>query len=162
MRKIAGAAAAFSWLAAFLMLAQVSVDILGKFLFGMPVAGTAEVVAAYYMIILVFMAFPLVEQRNEAIAVDLLYDRFGPRLKLVSRVTALVITLAFYLAFAWMTLEAALKSYQIREVVLGAREFQIWPSRFFLPIGCLLAGIVVILREFVAFREKSEVAYGSR
>lgn len=161
MNTISGAAAAFSWLAAVLMLGQVSLDILGKFLLGMPVAGTAEVVASYYMIILVFMALPLVERRDEGIAVDLLYNRFGPRLKVVSRTVALAITLTFYLAFAWMTLEAALKSYAIREVVLGAREFQIWPSRFFLPAGCILAAIVVVLREIDSFRSR-EAAYGSR
>lgn len=162
MNTLAGAASVFSWLAAVLMLAQVSLDILGKFLLGMPVAGTAEVVASYYMIILVFMAFPLVECRNEAIAVDLLYNRFGPRLKAVSRVVALVITLVFYLAFAWMTLEAALKSYAIREVVIGAREFLIWPSRFFLPASCLLVAVVVVLREVDAFRDRREVAHGPR
>lgn len=162
MKMLAGAATAFSWLAAVLMLAQVSLDILGKFLLGMPVAGTAEVVASYYMIILVFMAFPLVERRGEAIAVDLLYDRFGPRLQAISRVVSLAVTLTFYLAFSWMTLEAALKSFAIREVVLGAREFQIWPSRFFLPAGCLLAALVVILREIDAMRGNEEIAHGPR
>ena len=47
MNALVGAATCFSWLAAILMLLQVSLDIIGKFLFGMPVAGTAEVVASY-------------------------------------------------------------------------------------------------------------------
>ncbi len=150
MNALVGAATCFSWLAAILMLLQVSLDIIGKFLFGMPVAGTAEVVASYYMIILVFMAFPLVEKRGDTIAVDVLYERFGPRLKLASRIVALLMTLAFYLVFAWSTFEAAMKSMAVREVVLGSREFQVWPSRFFLPAGCLLAAIVVILRQVEA------------
>ena len=102
------------------------------------------------MIILVFMAFPLVEKRGDTIAVDVLYERFGPRLKLASRIVALLMTLAFYLVFAWSTFEAAMKSMAVREVVLGSREFQVWPSRFFLPAGCLLAAIVVILRQVEA------------
>ncbi|MAY61095.1 MAG: hypothetical protein CML29_02705 [Rhizobiales bacterium] len=147
MNLISVLATGFSWLAAVLMLFQVSLDILGKFLFGMPVAGTAEIVASYYMIALVFMALPLMEKRDDAIVVDLLYNAFGPRLKFTCRVIALVFTLAFYLVFAWITLEAAMKSMAVREVVLGSREFQIWPSRFFLPAGCVLAAVVVLLRQ---------------
>ena len=121
MSFIAGAATCFSWLAAVLMLFQVSLDILGKFLFGTPVPGTAEVVASYYMIALVFMALPLIEKRQDAIVVDLLYERFGPRLQRVCRIAALVFTLVFYLAFAWITFGIAMKSMAIREVIIGSR-----------------------------------------
>lgn len=162
MNAISTSAAVFSWAAAVLMLFQVSLDILGKFLFSMPVPGTAEVVASYYMIALVFMALPLVERRGDAIAVDLLYDRFGPRLKLACRVMALLFTLAFYIGFAWTTWETAMKSMAIREVILGAREFQVWPSRFFLPIGCLLAAVVVVLKQLEAILELHEVPNGTR
>ena len=162
MITIAGAAAVFSWLGAVLMLFQVSLDILGKFLFSTPVPGTAEVVASYYMIALVFMALPLVEQRGEAIAVDLLYDRFGPRAQMACRIVALLFTLAFYIVFAWTTWEAAMKSMAVREVILGAREFQVWPSRFFLPAGCALAALVVLLRQLDAIRTVKEPAHGPR
>lgn len=145
---IAGFATCFSWLAAVLMLVQVSLDIIGKFVLGMPVPGTAEVVASYYMIALVFMALPLMEKRGDAIVVDLLYEQFGPRLKAASRLFALILTLAFYLVFAWATFEAAMKSMAVREVILGSAEFQVWPSRFFLPAGCLLAAIVLVMRQF--------------
>lgn len=162
MNAISGLAAVFSWLAAVLMLFQVSLDIVGKLVVGMPVPGTAEIVASYYMIALVFMALPLMEKRGDAIAVDLLYDRFGPRLKAASRVVALIFTLVFYLAFAWITLEAAMKSMAVREVVLGSREFQIWPSRFFLPAGCLLAAVVVVLRQIETRFGTVEARDGSR
>lgn len=148
-KVIAGFATCFSWLAAVLMLLQVSLDIIGKFVLGMPVPGTAEVVASYYMIALVFMALPLMEKRDDAIAVDLLYEQFGPRLKAASRFVATIFTLAFYLVFAWATFEAAMKSMAVREVILGSIEFQVWPSRFFLPAGCVLAAVVVMLRQFV-------------
>ena len=152
----------FSWLAAVLMLIQVSLDIIGKFVLKMPVPGTAELVASYYMIALVFMALPLIEKRNDTIVVDLLYDAFGPRLQFLCRLLALIFTLAFYIVFAWATFEAALKSMAVREVVLGSREFQVWPSRFFLPAGCALAALVVLLREIKIFAEKKETHYGSR
>ncbi|WP_010138898.1 TRAP transporter small permease subunit [Oceanicola sp. S124] len=162
MTPIARAAALFSWAAAVLMLVQVSIDILGKFLFATPLAGTAEIVASYYMIALVFMALPLVESRDEAIVVDLLYDRFGPRLKLACRVLALLFTLAFYGVFAWTTWEAAMKSMAIREVIIGAREFQVWPSRFFLPAGCVLAALVVLLKQAEGILALREARHGSR
>lgn len=162
MRAVSGFATCFSWLAAVLMLFQVSLDIIGKFLFSMPVSGTAELVASYYMIALVFMALPLMENRGDAIAVDLLYDRFGPRLKMVSRIIALTLTLAFYLVFAWSTLEAAMKAMAVREVILGSREFEVWPSRFFLPAGCLLAAVVVVLQQFKPSTSAMEASDGSR
>ncbi|WP_109466927.1 TRAP transporter small permease subunit [Albibacillus kandeliae] len=161
MSFIAGAATCFSWLAAVLMLFQVSLDILGKFLFGTPVPGTAEVVASYYMIALVFMALPLIEKRQDAIVVDLLYERFGPRLQRVCRIAALVFTLVFYLAFAWITFGIAMKSMAIREVIIGSREFLVWPSRFFLPAGCVLAAVVVILRQFVPVEDTAHDSIGA-
>lgn len=162
MNKLVGITTMFSWLAAVLMLIQVSLDIVGKFVLKMPVPGTAELVASYYMIALVFMALPLIEKRNESIVVDLFYNAFGPRLQFLCRLVALIFTLAFYIVFAWATLEAAMKSMAVREVVLGSREFQVWPSRFFLPAGCALAALVVLLREISIFTEKNETVYGSR
>lgn len=162
MKMTARAAVLFSWMAAVLMLFQVSLDILGKFLFSMPVPGTAEMVASYYMIALVFMALPLVEYRDETIAVDLVYDRFGPSLKLACRILALLFTLSFYGVFAWTTWQAALHSMAIREVILGAVELQIWPSRFFLPAGCVLAAVVVILKQIEGIMALREVTNGPR
>lgn len=162
MNRLIGLSTIFSWLAAVLMLIQVSLDIIGKFVLKMPVPGTAELVASYYMIALVFMALPLIEKRNETIVVDLLYDAFGPRLKLLCRLTALTFTLAFYIVFAWATFETAMKSMAVREVVLGSREFQVWPSRFFLPAGCALAALVVLLREINVFTEMKDTVHGSR
>ena len=162
MTIIAGITTCFSWLAAVLMLFQVSLDILGKFLLGKPVPGTAEVVASYYMIALVFMAMPLVEKRGDSIAVDLVYDRLGRWPKLASRVIALIFTLAFYLVFAWTTLEAALKAMAVREIILGSLVFEVWPARFFLPAGCVLAAVVVVLREIQTGLGAREVAHGPR
>ena len=155
---ITGAATALSWAAAVLMLLHVSLDIIGKALFSAPVPGTAEVVDSYYIIILVFMAFPLVEARDEVIAVDLLARRAPPLLQRAFRLLALALTLTFYLAFAWITFRAAMKSMAVREMIIGTLAFPVWPSRFFLPAGCVLAAAVVVLRQI----QPREASDGSR
>ena len=68
-----------SGLVILLMMIHVMIDVLGKYLFNAPLPGTAEVVAAYYMIGAVFLPLAYVEAAGGSIVVEVIYEKVSPR-----------------------------------------------------------------------------------
>src|SRR5690625_5127957 len=63
-----------------LMMIQVSLDVLFRFLLNQPLPGTITVVSHYYMIIAIFLPLAFVEQTKKSITIELLSAYFPPTL----------------------------------------------------------------------------------
>ena len=74
LARIGDAAAGFGL---FVMMAVTVVDVIGRYVFRMPLPASFEL-TEYLMGLLVFMAVPLAAQRDENIRINL-FDRFMPR-----------------------------------------------------------------------------------
>lgn len=129
-----------------LMMVHVTADVVGKYVFVAPIPGTAEVVASYYMIATVFLPLAYIEVQRRPIVVELFYDRLPLALRPVLDITATFASVAFYGFLAWQSVFIALNAYEIGEIVEGAWRVVVWPSRFLLPIGLVLACLVLIVR----------------
>jgi hypothetical protein len=46
--------------------------------------------------------------------------------------------------FAVRSFEDALQKYNVGEVALGNSQITVWPTRFYLPLGCGLIALVLI------------------
>ncbi|MDO4724890.1 MAG: TRAP transporter small permease [Comamonadaceae bacterium] len=137
---------ALSGLALMLMMLHVTLDVAGKYLYKRPVPGTAEVVAAYYMISVVFLPLACIELNRRSIVVEMLYDRLPLRWQKPLDLIASVISLAFFAFLTWLGIGLAQEAWQVQEYVDGLWRIVIWPSRFLIPIGMGAATLALLLR----------------
>jgi TRAP-type C4-dicarboxylate transport system permease small subunit len=137
---------AFSAVAVIVMGAHVTLDVLGRTLLARPIAGTTEIVSFYYMVAAVCLPLAYVELRDEHITVDLAYLAMPLWLKKAVFVFSCLTTAAFFALFAYQNWFVALRALASREIVMGSAFIEIWPSRFFLPLGFGLLTIAALLR----------------
>lgn len=132
-----------------LMMGHVGLDVFCKYFFNQPIEGTLETVSYYYMVSIVFLAFPLVEQRREHVAVDLFFNRFSNNLKIWIYVAGMMLACLYYGFFCYQTFLDAVKATRQQETVMANFLFYVWPSRWALPIG---SGLLVVLMLLHAIR----------
>ncbi|MFV0383839.1 TRAP transporter small permease subunit [Paracoccus sp. (in: a-proteobacteria)] len=140
-----------AWLAGLavaLMMFHVMADVAGKYVFNYPVPSTAEVVANYYMIAVVFLSLAWVEAKGSAISVDLIYDSARPGAQRIMRKLGEIGTLVFYMGLGWFSWDVAMRAWKTNETVDGLWRVTVWPAKFMLPVGIAVACMVLILRIF--------------
>ena len=140
---------ALTWIAGaalVLMMTNVAADVTLKYLLNMPIPGTAEVVAAYYMIGVVFLPLAWIETHNRPIVVELFYDRMPGWAKPPLDALGTLASLVFYGFLLWQSIKIALESFDRGEYVDGMWRVVVWPSRFLIPLGLLVAMLVLLLR----------------
>jgi TRAP-type C4-dicarboxylate transport system permease small subunit len=126
------------------MMVHITADVVMKFAFNYPLQGTLEIVAAYYMVVAVFLPLGLVEWSRQSIAVDLFYMMLPRSLKILVIAFVLSGMTLVYGAMAWQTLGDAVKAYGRNDYLMGGAAVQIinWPGRFALPLGFATAALV--------------------
>lgn len=139
--------AALSALALAAMMLHVTADVIGKYVFNAPVPGTAEIVASYYMITVVFLPLAWLEVKNGPIVVELFFDMGSPAMKRALLAFAIILSILFYGVIAWLSWQPAIYAWQIGEIVAGgAWQVTIWPTKFLLPLGLGLACLALVIR----------------
>ena len=130
-----------------LMMLHVVADVATRWLFAYQIEGTIEIVAGYYMVMIVFLPLAYVGSHEGHIVVELFTRGMSDRgLARLDGVVGIV-TFVFMVLFAWMTFEEAVTQTLEGEVVQTSDDFVvIWPSRWFLPAGCAVMAAYVLLR----------------
>lgn len=129
-----------------LMMLHVMIDVVGKYAFNAPLPGTAEVVAAYYMIGCVFLPLAWVEASGGSIVVEVVYDKVPARVQGAMRWIADLVSAVYYSILAWFSWDVATHAWRIGETVDGIWRITTWPAKFLLPFGFVLAVVVILLR----------------
>lgn len=150
-----------SGLALILMMLHVTADVLSKYLFNAPVPGTAEVVAAYYMISVVFLPLAYVEVANRSIVVEMIYDLLPNCAKYPLDIIGTLISLAFFGFLAYLGVGLAEEAFAVREYVDGLWRIVVWPSRFLIPLGMAVAALALLLRLVDLLRGHRMAAHGA-
>lgn len=130
-----------------LMMVHVVADVTSRYLFAYQIEGTIEVVAGYYMVAIVFLPLAYVASHEGHIIVELFTRGMSERgLARFDGVVGIV-TFLFMCLFAWMTFEEALAQTLEGEVVQTSDDvIIIWPSRWFLPLGCAVMAAYVLVQ----------------
>lgn len=144
--SLASLLAVVAGLSLVVMMVHVSLDVLLKYFFKLPIPGTAEVVASYYMIGTVFLPLAYIEVHNRPIVVELFYDRMPRALQAPLDVLGTLASLAFYAFLTWQSMKIALVSLENREYVDGLWKVVVWPSRFIIPVGLTIACAALLMR----------------
>lgn len=129
------------------MLALTVVDILGRWLFNSPVAGTVETIPLL-LVIVVFFGFAHAQHMGDHIAVDLLFSRLGARSQHVLSIFSHIFSLAVLALVTWQLWKYA----GVQDRGGYATAVIEWPVHWFVRIAALGSALlwVATLAETVA------------
>lgn len=149
LERIASGAAALCL--AVVMLVGV-VDIVAGELFGLRLAFKVDM-SGTLTAAAIFLAWPLVQSRNEHINVDLFTGIF-PRWSAVPReIIAKLAGLIVFSLIARGTWKIALESLAIREKSAATLGYPIWPTKLACAVGASLVLLVILLQLFGLIRD---------
>lgn len=126
------------------MMVQVTLDVTMKYLFRMPIQGTLEITAYYYMVSIVVLPMGFVELTRQSIAVDLFYLMMNAKVQVAVTFLVLIVSAIGYGGLALVSIPTAMESFHRREIAMGVVNIIIWPTRFLLP-ACLFVAMAVCL-----------------
>lgn len=144
-------------IALVMMMLHITAEVIARYVFGSPLHGTVEIVSTYYMVAVVFLPLALIERVNSHIIVELLSKHFPQRSQEILIAVVALVSALFFAAFAWQTWGDALQKYEIGEEALGTVSVTVWPTRFYVPIGCALLTLVLIHKAVRLFRGDNSV-----
>lgn len=127
-----------------LMMVHITLDVVLKYTMSMPIQGTLEISAYYYMVAIVVLPMASVELARQSIAVDLFYVMLPYRAKVATTGFVLMISAAAYGGLALISGEDAIVAFEKREAVMGTVRIAIWPARLLLPCAFLTSFLVCV------------------
>lgn len=133
----------------FAMMASISIDGLGRYLFNHPLEGGLQLTELYFMVVLAFLGMPSTYASGGHIRLDALrkpLDRIPYALS--ERFNSLVGGGVFGV-MAWQSGLIAIEKIQHLETSYGAVQFPIYLSYVWVPIGCGLLALRMIFEIFV-------------
>ena len=144
-------------LAGFLMMMHVTFDVTGRTVFGRPLAGTTEIVAAYYMVAVAYLPWAWITRNDGHIMVELFTRSVSRRFIVWTDIVVKILTISYVSLFTWQTFFRAIEQMQAGEVwEAGSAYVAVWPSRWMLPV----AGFTMVL--YLVLRVVSDVARATR
>ena len=137
----------FSWIAMAAMAAMalhVTADVVSKNLLNLPLPVTVEMTAHYYMVAVVFFPIAAVELRNGHISVEIISQYVSERGRQLLVAAVSLVGAAYFAIVTARTWGDAVRSFNTGEYLYGSFQLTVWPTRFFIPLGCgLLAAVLV-------------------
>jgi TRAP-type C4-dicarboxylate transport system permease small subunit len=130
-----------------LMMLHVTADVAGRYLFNSPVPGTIVTVANYYMVIIVFIAIGVAEEKRAHISVEFLTDLMPAGVQKAFALLAGVLTVwvATILMIGGYG-EAMKKTISGAKMEQGSRMVEVWQSYWLVPIGAGLMALIAAYR----------------
>lgn len=159
-RILGGASTLLAWIGGvglILMMLHIAAEVVARYVFNSPLHGTVEIVSAYYMVAVVFLPLAMIERANGHIIVELLSQHFPRRIQAILIGVVALISALYFAAFTWQTWSDALVKYAVGEQALGTVAVTVWPTRFYLPIGCGLITLVLVYKAFRLFAGDTSV-----
>jgi TRAP-type C4-dicarboxylate transport system permease small subunit len=146
-----------SLLAGFLMMLHVAVDVAARAFFNRPLAGTNEIVSAWYMVAIAFLPWAHIAQWDGHIRVELFTRAAPARFNEWLDIAVKLLIVAYVAVFTWQTGLRAIEQVQAGEAwELAGGYLPVWPSRCLLPVS----GALMILTLFA--RVLADIARAAR
>ena len=143
LSRISSATALVAGVSVALMMIQVSIDVVGRYVLNAPLPATIAIVSQYYMLFIVFLPLALPDLGKGHIAVDVVYNFFPKSVQRHVDALVCLICAAVFAAMTWASWGDALTKLKIgAQVIETGVAIPIWPAYFALPLGCLLIALV--------------------
>jgi TRAP-type C4-dicarboxylate transport system permease small subunit len=127
------------------MMFLVAADVIGRSVFNSPIPAVVEINSNFLMVLVVFFPLAMVHRRRQHVFVSLFTDRLGARPKAVLGMISLLIGLAAYGLVGWYGLNQAVRATRVGEYISGIIDVPVWISKWFIPIGCLVFCIELVI-----------------
>ena len=107
----------------------------------------------------IFIGFSTALKEDKHIAIDLVYDKAGPKFRKFSQAITLVIGLLFSAFIIWSGIDMVMTAYEqeIKTIDLG---FPIWINYLIMPIAGVLLFIRFCEKAYKFFVKKEDVTHG--
>jgi TRAP-type C4-dicarboxylate transport system permease small subunit len=143
--SINGTATIFCGAIVMLLVLHVTAEVVMRYVFGMPLKGTIQFVALYYMTAITFLPLGAVEERDSHVVVEVITNLLPRALVTIFSGVGLVLTAAVSIILAARAWEEAMAQYEIGYFVMeGGFRLDTWPSYFFVSIGFGLMLVVSV------------------
>jgi TRAP-type mannitol/chloroaromatic compound transport system permease small subunit len=130
----------------FVMMVITSTEVIGRYVFNHPTiwawALNRQIFGVFILVAGTFTMF-----KGEHIRIEILYDYFPPKLKLIARWTALACFVLFMGVLVWQGSWMGLNSLMMKEKLAGAFRMPLYPFKILIPLGAflfLLQGIATL------------------
>lgn len=129
----------------FVMIAIIAIEVVSRYFFNRPTAWVQDF-SGWLQVAYIFLGAPFALRRGYFVRVDVLYDRFSPRLKALVDVTLSTVLFACFAAvLVWKGVDFAHQSYRMGEVSSsGMWAGPVYPAKFLVPIGAALLSLAWI------------------
>lgn len=142
-----------------LMMLQVNMDVIGRFIFNAPMPLTMEMVSYYYMVAIAMLPLANLERRGKSLVhVELLYGLMPATLRHWVLVLALLVSAVFFAYAAYAAWKPAMMAYQIGAYAGSITKIAVWPTRFFPVIGFSMIALVLFLKAWMTIVRAEEGA----
>jgi TRAP-type mannitol/chloroaromatic compound transport system permease small subunit len=132
----------------FIMMLITSTEVIGRYVFNQPTTWAWPLNRQIFgVFILVAGAYTMSKQ--EHIRIEILYDHFPPKIKMLARGIALASFIIFMGVLVWQGSWMGWNSLMMKEKLAGAFRMPLYPFKLLIPIGAflfLLQGIAVFFR----------------
>lgn len=130
-----------------LMMLHVTADVIGRYFFNAPLAGTIVVVANYYMIVLVFISIGVAEEKKAHISVEFVTDLMPRKVQSGFSVFSNILTVAVITVLMIAGYTEAVKKTNIgATLVEGSQMIEVWQSYWAIPAGAALMVLIAAYR----------------
>lgn len=148
-----------SAVALVLMMLQVNMDVIGRFVFNAPMPLTMEMVSYYYMVAIAMLPLANLERRGKSLVhVELLYGLMPGRMKHWVLILALLTSAVFFAYAAYAAWKPAMMAYQVGAYAGSMTKIAVWPTRFFPVIGFAMISLVLFLKAWMTIVRAGEGA----
>lgn len=139
--------------ALFAMMLHITADVFFKYAFNSPIVGTLEIVARYYMVLVVFLPIAFVQLSRQHLMVEVFTLSLPPRYVAFLDGVVAIVGIVYSAILTWLVLGQAIDQTARREFYsITYFDLPTWPSRWVLPISFALLCVVMVLQSISDLR----------
>lgn len=139
----------------FVMALITVVDVIGRYVFSMPLRGGFEI-TEILLALIIFAGLPIVSRDNTHITVDLLTSRLTASVRRRQQLTCDVVVALLCLGLAWAMAHKALDLIDQKETT-PYLNLPVAPVAAFMSVSCLITALLVLLRVWSALVTREDV-----
>ena len=127
-----------------LIMALLMYEVIARYAFNAPTIWAWPITKQVFGVFILFGGVYTLLHRGH-IRVEILYNRFPPKLKFAARLIALLSALIFLGVLAWQSSEVAAASLAVGERASGAFRVPLYPFKILVPIAAILFCLQLIV-----------------
>jgi len=135
------------------MVLHIVADVVMRFGFNRPFAGTIEIVSTWYMVALAFLPLAYVQWRREHLIVEMATHTLSPATLRAFDSVVYIVCIGVLAIYIVQVTDTALFQTRLGEAMETAWfDIIVWPTRWFLPIGLGAMGLCMIVQVLTGMR----------